>query len=467
VSLFVNVPGLYTRGSGFTELAYAFITIFALINSITFFATPLPKPVRSLSLALSVFLFVNAVIIVLSPPLRHEQGWVGLATVLWAALVGGIWTILTDRVVEWGKAEEEERLIGRVEDRYTGVEWLKVILATVGLIIVVALEVLITLTLVLRMRDASLPVIGQKYWVQQHRFQVHVACFGNASSDRPLVFVVGGESSAEYFSTWIEEARQEGIIGQYCYWDRPGYQPPLPKHTVHKLMGRYGFSDNAPSPMSVGAAIDILSVALPKANITENSPGWVFVSHGVGGLYSRVLAARHPEQVKSLLLVDTVPESLIPKVFTQKRTFILLVRGIISPLGIDRLAGWIFKHRSREDRVWGISSWRSDRVIKSQFQESLVAGSISTNEVIAAQAIIPKSVTYVVVSSGKRCKKDKEWETGQRDLGQGGPTNIWEGIGRTHIWDVVDKAGHDVWMDPEGKKVLKKRLEQLVKAAST
>ena len=39
-------------------------------------------------------------------------------------------------------------------------------------------------------------------------------------------------------------------------------------------------------------------------------------SHGVGGLYSRVFAARHTSQVKGLLLVDTVPESLIPKIFT-------------------------------------------------------------------------------------------------------------------------------------------------------
>jgi hypothetical protein len=222
VSVFVNIPGLYTRGSGFTELAYAFITIFALVNSITFFATPLPKALRGMSIALSVFLFVNALIILLSPPLRHHEGWVGLATVLWAAIVGGIWTIVTDRVVEWGKAEEEERLIGRVEERYTGTEWLKVILAGFGLTVVVLLEVLITLTLILRLRDASLAPTGHKYWVQSHRFQVHVACFGNASSQTPLVFLEGGESSAEYFSTWVAEAQEEGLIGQYCYWDRPG-----------------------------------------------------------------------------------------------------------------------------------------------------------------------------------------------------------------------------------------------------
>ena len=223
VSVFVNIPGLYTRGSGFTELAYAFITIFALINSIIFFATPLPRGVRALSLTLSIFLFVNALIILLAPPLRHHEGWVGLATVLWAAVVGGLWTTVTDRVVKWGKAEEEERLIGRVEERYTGTEWLKVILVTIGLIVVVILEVFITMTLILRLRDATLEPTGHKYWVQSHRFQVHVACFGNASSTTPLVFLEGGENSVEYFSSWVDEAQEEGLIGQYCYWDRPGY----------------------------------------------------------------------------------------------------------------------------------------------------------------------------------------------------------------------------------------------------
>ena len=138
-------------------------------------------------------------------------------------MVGGIWTVFTDRVVEWGKAEEETRLIGRVEERYTGTEWLKVIFATIGLIIVVVLEVLITLTLILRLRNASLPPTGHRYWVQGHKYQVHIACFGNSSDSMPMVFVEGGEGSAEYFSSWVDEAQEEGLIGQYCYWDRPGY----------------------------------------------------------------------------------------------------------------------------------------------------------------------------------------------------------------------------------------------------
>jgi pimeloyl-ACP methyl ester carboxylesterase len=220
---------------------------------------------------------------------------------------------------------------------------------------------------------------------------------------------------------------------------------------------RYAFSDNAPSPMSAGVAIDVLQAALPKANIsTSRKPGWILVSHGVGGLYSEVLAARHTNQVKGMMFVDAVPESAIPKVFTPGRTFKLLLRGIIAPLGIDRLSAWIFKHRTREDRVWGVSSWRSDRVIRSQFQESLAAGAITRNEVIAAEATIPKSVPVVVISSGKSCK-DKDWEEGQRHLAD---------KATKRIWDVVENADHDVWRNEDGKTIMKRRLSELVLAAT-
>jgi len=83
----------------------------------------------------------------------------------------------------------------------------------------------------------------------------------------------------------------------------------------------------------------------------------------------------------------------------------------------------------------------------------LAAGTITRNEVIAAQAILPKSIPVVVVSSGKECE-DKEWEEGQRELADNA---------NKRIWDVVGKAPHEVWKSEEGKKVLKKRLAEMVK----
>jgi pimeloyl-ACP methyl ester carboxylesterase len=206
--------------------------------------------------------------------------------------------------------------------------------------------------------------------------------------------------------------------------------------------------------MSAGSAIDILSAALPKANITEDGPGWILVAHENGALYSQVFASRHTSQVKGMLFVDGYPSTMIPRIYTPARTFLLLLRGIISPLGVDRLSDWIFKHRSRIDRVYGASSWRSDRVIKSQFQESLAAGAITCNEIIAAEAIIPERIPVTVVSSGIPCKDSKEWEEGQRYLGR---------KSEKHVWDVVGNVHRDLWKHDEGRRLLKKRLGQLVK----
>lgn len=86
-----------------------------------------------------------------------------------------------------------------------------------------------------------------------------------------------------------------------------------------------------------------------------------------------------------------------------------------------------------------------------------MAGTITRNEVIAADTIIPKNILVVVVSSGKECK-NKDWEEGQREV---------SGKREKQIWDVVGDAGHDVGRNEERKKVLKKRLAELIRAVRT
>jgi Region of unknown function (DUF2417) len=233
VSLFVTIHGFSSRGSGFTPLGYTFLSLLSLLLSLSFFSTPLPRKVRSLALSLSFLLFVNAVIILAVSPLRHYEGWVGVVSVLWAAVTTGVWTLVTNKVVEWAKAEEEERLIGRVEDRYTGTEWMKVMIVLTGIVILLVLETFITLTLLLRARDATLQPLGEKYWVDG-KYQVHLVCVGNLTSSSPLIFLeANGDTTAEIFSEWVDEAREENLLTQYCYWDRPGY--PLKKSPLSQL----------------------------------------------------------------------------------------------------------------------------------------------------------------------------------------------------------------------------------------
>jgi pimeloyl-ACP methyl ester carboxylesterase len=235
--------------------------------------------------------------------------------------------------------------------------------------------------------------------------------------------------------SWVLSAYQEKKIDRYCYWDRPGF----------------GFSENAPSPLSAGMAVDALSEALLEAG--ENGP-WVLVSHGVGGIYSRIFASRHVAEVKGLLLIDVLPESQLHQVGSARRGFVLWLRGVISPLGIDSLMGAIFMGRSRADRIYGRSAYQNGKQIKAKLQENLVATTFTRNEIAASSAILPKDVPFVVVSSGKAVKADQQWSDGQREL-----TEITENL---VAWDVVNHAPHKVWSTMTGSRLLVKRLEQLL-----
>lgn len=221
-------------------------------------------------LVLALFLFIDMCITVAVPRIRLEEGWVGIATVVWATLVA-VYNIMQNRFVAWGKREEEERLTGREETRRSLREWLAVLAETLFMAIIAIISVLFMITLALRARDATLQPPGQKFYVTGNNYQVHLDCVGNSADNdsSPTVLVEGGEGPVEHtLQPFIDELQQKGAISRYCYWDRPGI----------------GWSDNAPSPFSAGMASDALSEALALAG--EEGP-WVLVSAGVGSIYNR------------------------------------------------------------------------------------------------------------------------------------------------------------------------------------
>ena len=91
---------------------------------------------------------------------RYEEGWVGTVSITWVLLMS-LWVLAADRTVEWGKAEEEERLTGRPETRRTLGEWSKVLTSTVGLFVLCLAIILMTLTLILRSLDAGVAPPGE------------------------------------------------------------------------------------------------------------------------------------------------------------------------------------------------------------------------------------------------------------------------------------------------------------------
>ncbi len=81
VSNFVTPPGFHTRGSGFFAFSYASLALVNLLFTLIFFAIP-SKPVRVLSVVLGALLVVNAILVISVEKTRHEEGWVGMVSVL-------------------------------------------------------------------------------------------------------------------------------------------------------------------------------------------------------------------------------------------------------------------------------------------------------------------------------------------------------------------------------------------------
>ncbi|KAJ5115474.1 hypothetical protein NUU61_001233 [Penicillium alfredii] len=441
VSVFVTPPLMHSRGSGFFAFAYTTLAMGYLALGLLFFAVP-SKPMTIWGIILVVLLLVDMCIILAVPRIRLEEGWVGIASVVWAAAIS-VYQIIQNRAVQWGKREEEERLTGREETRRPLREWLAVLAETIFLAVMAVAAVLFTATLILRSRDVSLAAPGHRYFVHGDTYQVHLACVGNRTTDAdtPTVLLEGGEGPVEHtLQPFLDDIYSRGAVKRYCYWDRPGM----------------GWSDNAPSPHSAGIAADVLSEALSLAG--ETGP-WVVVSAGVGGLHSRLFASRNLLQVRGIFLIDPLHEAYLGDIAQPGRGFLLWLRGVVSPLGLDRLAGAIVRGRSREDRVAGRSAYQSGRFIKAKLQENLVAMTMTAAEIQSARHIQMGHTPVVVVSSGIEVRRDSRWEERQEDL-----SHITDNL---LSWDIVHDAPHEVWTDGKGRQVLEKRLTKLLQESET
>lgn len=188
----------------------------------------------------------------------------------------------------------------------------------------------------------------------------------------------------------------------------------------------------------------------------EEGP-YILVSAGYGSLVSRIFSSRQAKNVKGLMLIDPLHEDLLYRIGTPGVGFTRWAWGIISPLGIQRIIGALFKGRTREERVYGPDANQGGKYIKAKLQESLAATSITKGEVSTARTIESPDTPLVIVSSGIKIKSDDEWEKKQRDL-----TKLTDNL---VSWDVVNKAPHAVWETYAGRQVMEKRLGELYKAA--
>jgi pimeloyl-ACP methyl ester carboxylesterase len=130
------------------------------------------------------------------------------------------------------------------------------------------------------------PMPGQLVDVGGHR--LHLSCTGSGS---PTVVLEPGAGAMSSSFGWITPAVARDT--RVCVYDRAGR----------------GWSDSADTPQDGAQIATDLHTLLHAANV----PGpYVVAGHSFGGLYAQAFAARYPDEVAGLVLVDSTARAPRP-----------------------------------------------------------------------------------------------------------------------------------------------------------
>jgi pimeloyl-ACP methyl ester carboxylesterase len=156
----------------------------------------------------------------------------------------------------------------------------KALLWLVVLLLVLALLGAIYQAIATQRDERTHPPPGEMVDVGGH--ELHINCVGQGS---PTVILDGslGNMSAHWF--WVQQAVAKTT--RICAYDRAGM----------------GWSESGPEPRDAEQFSGELYALLEGADIGEGP--YVLVGHSYGGLYARMYAARYPDEVAGVVLVDS------------------------------------------------------------------------------------------------------------------------------------------------------------------
>src|SRR5215210_8391078 len=150
-------------------------------------------------------------------------------------------------------------------------------------------------------------------------YSLHINCVGQGS---PTVVLDAG--LGDFSAQWIRVQREVSDTTRVCAYDRAGM----------------GWSEMGPEPRDAKQISSELHTLLKGAGI--EGP-FVLVGHSFGGLYTRTYAARYPDEVAGVVLVDSSsPKQVGHRPVTrdsnepQKQTFAVVPR--LARLGVSLLA---------------------------------------------------------------------------------------------------------------------------------
>ena len=160
------------------------------------------------------------------------------------------------------------------------------------------------------------PPPGKMIDVGDHR--MHIDCVGQGSPTVVLDTALGAMSAS-----WVRVQQEVSGTTRVCAYDRAGM----------------GWSQSGPEPRDAKQVAGELHALLEGAGI--DGP-YVLVGHSFGGLYMQTYAARNPEEVAGVALIESShPEqfSRLPEARNSYEQIKLLytVASLLAPIGVVRL----------------------------------------------------------------------------------------------------------------------------------
>jgi pimeloyl-ACP methyl ester carboxylesterase len=112
-------------------------------------------------------------------------------------------------------------------------------------------------------------------------YSLHINCVGQGS---PTLVLDGG--TGEISANWVLVQREVSHTTRVCAYDRAGM----------------GWSEMGPEPRDARRISGELHTLLRRAGIEDS---YVLVGHSFGGLYAQTYAARYPEEVAGMALIES------------------------------------------------------------------------------------------------------------------------------------------------------------------
>jgi pimeloyl-ACP methyl ester carboxylesterase len=266
--------------------------------------------------------------------------------------------------------------------------------------------------------DEDFPMPGQLIDVGGH--SLHLSCSGSGS---PTVILEPGAGEMSSASAWITPAVARDT--RVCVYDRAGR----------------GWSEPADSPQDGAQIATDLHTLLERGHV----PGpYVMAGHSFGGLYVLTFAARYPDEVAGMVLVDsTAPGSATPSTSRgNEGSYDIMGRAsaLLSAsarLGVGRLIGQLsygsLPPRARDE---AIASAATPNHVQSTIDE-YIQGTTSMDQAASLSDFGDKPLYVLTAGSGS----DAEWKAAQDDLAS---------LSTNSAHRVVDGAAHgDMFLDEE------------------